>query len=59
MPQKAGFAGNIDRQTNRQKNGQTNRWKYTNFKSNLTMMIYLPLKFELDWTKHFRARVRK
>ena len=32
----------------RTKNGQTNRWKYTNFESNLAMRIYLPVKFELD-----------
>ena len=23
------------------------------------MVIYLPLKFEFDWTRHFRVRVRK
>ena len=23
------------------------------------MVIYLPLKFEFDWTKSFRVRVRK
>ena len=46
-----------DKQT---KNGQTNRRNYTNFKRNLAMMgIYLPVKFEFDWTKHFRVRVRK
>ena len=34
--------------------GQTNIRNYTNFESNLAMMvIYLPLKFEFDWTKHF------
>ena len=60
MPQKMACAGNIDRQTNGQtKNGQTNRRKYTNFESKIAMMIYLPVKFELDWTKHFRARVWK
>ena len=33
---------------------------YTNFDSNLAMMVmYLPVKFEFDWTKHFRVRVRK
>ena len=38
-----------DKQT---KNGQTNRRNYTNFESNLAMMvIYLPVKFEFDWTK--------
>ena len=40
-----------DKQT---KNGQANRQNYTNFKSNLAMMvIYLPVKFEFDWTKRF------
>ena len=35
-------------------NGQTNKQNYTNFKSNLAMMvIYLPVKFEFDWTKRF------
>ena len=33
---------------------------YTNFESNLAMMVmYLPVKFEFDWTKHFRVRVQK
>ena len=33
---------------------------YTNFKSNLAMMVmYLPVKFEFDWTKRFRVRVQK
>ena len=33
---------------------------YTNFESNLAMMvIYLPVKFEFDWTKRFRVRVWK
>ena len=41
-------------------NGQTNRRNYTNFESNLAMMvIYLRVKFEFDWTKCFRVRVRK
>ena len=40
----------VDGQTNR----QTNRQNYTNFESNLAMMvIYLPVKFQFDWTKHF------
>ena len=47
---------NVDGQTN----GQTNRWNYTNFERNLAMMvIYLPVKFEFDWTKCFRVRVPK
>ena len=41
-------------------NGQTKEWNYTNFKSNLAMMvIYTPVKFEFDWTKRFRVRVWK
>ena len=44
----------------RRKNGQTNRQNYTNFERNLAMIvIYLPVKFEFDWTKCFRVRVRK
>ena len=40
------------------KNGQTNRRNYSNFKRNLAMMvIYLPIKFEFDWTKRFQVRV--
>ena len=46
--------------TNGQKKGQTNRRNYTNFKRNLAMMlIYHPVKFEFDRTKHFWVRVRK
>ena len=42
------------------KNGQTNRRNYANFESNLAMMvIYLPVKFEFDWTKCFWVRVWK
>ena len=44
----------------RTKNRQTKKWNYTNFKRNLAMMvIYLPVKFEFTWTKHFQVRVRK
>ena len=53
---------NVDRWMDRQmdKNGQTNRRNYTNFKRNVAMMvIYVPVKFEFDWTNHFRVRVRK
>ena len=33
---------------------QTNIQNYTNFERNLAMMvIYLPVKFEFDWTKPF------
>ena len=39
---------------------QTNTWNYTNFERNLAMMvIYLPVKFEFDWTNRFRVTVRK
>ena len=42
------------------KNGQTNGRNYTNFERNLAMMvIYVPVKFEFDWTNRFRVRVRK
>ena len=38
---------NVDPQTN----GQINRWNYTNFESNLAMIVsYFPVKFEFDWT---------
>ena len=51
---------NADGQTKQTTNGQTNRWNYTKFKSNLEkMVIYLPVKFEFDWTKGFRVRARK
>ena len=44
----------------RTKNGQTNIWNYTNFERNLAMMvIYVPVKYEFDWTNRFRVRVRK
>ena len=46
-----------DKQT---KHRQTNRQNYTNFERNLAMMvIYLPVKFEVDWTHRFRVRVWK
>ena len=36
------------------KNRQMNKQNYTNFESNLAvMMIYVPVKFEFDWTKCF------
>ena len=41
-------------------NGQTNGRNYTNFDSNLAMMVfYVPVKFEFDWINRFRVRVRK
>ena len=52
--------GWTEKRTNGQKNGKMNRRNYTNFKRNLAMMvIYVPVKFELDWTNRFRVRVRK
>ena len=43
----------MDKQT---KNGQTNERNNTSFERNLAMMvIYLPVKFEFDWTKCFRV----
>ena len=48
----------MDRQTD--KNGQTNKWNFTNFDRNLAMMVmYVPVKFEFDWTNRFRVTVRK
>ena len=49
--------GRTDKET---KNGQTYRRNYSNFKRKLAMMvIYLPVKFEFDWTNRFGVRVRK
>ena len=47
--------GQTDGWTNkRTKNRQTKRRDYTNFERNLAMMmIYVPIKFEFDWTKRF------
>ena len=48
------------KRTNGQKNGQTNRRSYTNFERNLAMMvIYVPVKYEFDWTNRLGVRVRK
>ena len=34
--------------------GQTNRRNYTNFERNLAVMVvYVPVKFEFNWTKRF------
>ena len=45
----------MDRKT-RQMNGRI----YTNYERNLAMMVmYDPVKFELDWSNRFRVRVRK
>ena len=44
----------------RTKNGQTNTRNFINFERNLAMMvIYLPVKFEFDWSNRFKVRVRK
>ena len=41
-------------------NGQTNKRNYTNFERNLAVMvIYVPVKFEINWTNRFRVRVWK
>ena len=40
-----------------QTNGQTNRQNYINFEKNLAMMvIYVPVKFEVDWINRFRVK---
>ena len=48
---------NVDGQTDGQTNGQKTdkqTQNYTNFKRNLAMMvIYVPVKFEFDWTNRF------
>ena len=42
------------------KNGQTKGRNNTNFEKNLAIMvIYVPVKFQFDWTNRFRVRVRK
>ena len=47
----------MDKQT---KNGLTNKQNYTNFERYLAVvMIYLAVKFEFNWTNHFRVRVWK
>ena len=44
----------------RTKNRQMNRRNFTNIERNLPMMeIYLPIKFEFDWSNRFQVRVRK
>ena len=36
---------------------QTKQRNYTNFERNLAMMvIYLPIKFEFDWTNSFQVK---
>ena len=42
----------------RTKNGQTNRQNYINFEKRTAMMvIYVPVKFEFDWTNCFTDRI--
>ena len=56
---------NVDRRMDRkmnkkQTNGQTNRQNYTTFERNLAMMvIYIPVKYEFDWTNCFQVGVWK
>ena len=51
---------NVDKETDGQLNGQTKGRNFTNFERNLAMMvIYLPVKFEFNWTNCFGVRVRK
>ena len=46
--------------TDRQMDRKTNRRNYTNFERNLaTMVNYVPVKYEFDWTNRFPVRVRK
>ena len=50
--------GRTDKQTD--KNGQTNGRNHSNFERNLAIrVIYIPVKFEFDWTNRFRVRVLK
>ena len=63
MPQKAAIrlATAVITFRNKERNIRSPR-NYTNFERNLAMImmvIYLPVKFEFDWTQHFRVRVRK
>ena len=45
---------NVDRRMDR----QTDKRNYTNFERNLAMMvIYVPVKFEFDWTNRSRVCV--
>ena len=53
---------NVDRRMDSQTDEKctTNGWKFTNFGKNLAMMvIYIPAKFEFDWTNWFWVSVRK
>ena len=46
-----------DRQTDKKTDKRTDGRNYTNFERNLAMMvIYLPVKFEFDWTNRFRVK---
>ena len=51
---------NVDKQTDGQTDRQTNRQNFTNFERNLAMiLIYVPVKYEFDWTNRVRVRKRK
>ena len=51
---------NVDGQMDGQTNGPPKTLNYTKFERNLArMVIYLPVKFEFDWTNRFQVRVRK
>ena len=51
----------MDRQTDKKRtNGQMNGRNYTNFERNKAMVvIYVPVKYEFDWTNRFQVSVRK
>ena len=64
MPEKAGCVGikkvwnlksrnkKLNRETVKK---QTNKQSQNNFERNLGMMVmYLPIKFDFDWTNHFK-----
>ena len=55
--------GQTDGQTDKKRTNEqkkTNRWNCTNFERNLAMMvIYVPVKYEFNWTNFFRVRFRK
>ena len=58
--------GQTDGQTNGQKKDKrTDKWtnertEFHQCRRNLAMMvIYVSVKYEFDWTNHFRVRVRK
>ena len=50
--------GNVDRQPKRTNNIKT-KGRITPISNLAMMVIYLPVKFEFDWTKRFRVRAQK